>query len=71
MRRSEEALLQEFDVPPDQLRDEIDTLIAELVEEEAPAGGKLNVAVALEARESAPDTSSFLLRYRPGTASRG
>ena len=24
------------------------------------------MAVALEARESAPDTSSFLLRYRPG-----
>jgi hypothetical protein len=28
----EATLLQEFDVPPDQLRDELDTLIAELVE---------------------------------------
>ena len=34
-----EALLQEFDVPPDQLRDEIDTLIAELVEKKLLLAG--------------------------------
>ena len=35
----EEALLQEFDVPPDQLRDEMDTLIAELVEKKLLLAG--------------------------------
>ena len=35
----EETLLQEFDVPPDQLRDEIDTLIAELVEKKLLLAG--------------------------------
>lgn len=33
------ALLQEFDVPPDQLREEIDTLIAELVEKKLLLAG--------------------------------
>jgi Coenzyme PQQ synthesis protein D (PqqD) len=35
----EETLLQEFDVPPDQLRDEMDTLIAELVEKKLLLAG--------------------------------
>jgi hypothetical protein len=35
----QEALLEEFDVPPDQLRDEIDTLIAELVEKKLLLAG--------------------------------
>jgi Coenzyme PQQ synthesis protein D (PqqD) len=35
----EEALLQEFDVPPDQVRDEMDTLIAELVEKKLLLAG--------------------------------
>lgn len=35
----QEALLQEFDAPPDQLREEIDTLIAELVEKKLLLAG--------------------------------
>lgn len=35
----QEALLEEFDVPPDQLRDEIDALIAELVEKKLLLAG--------------------------------
>ena len=35
----QEALLQDFDVPPDQLRDEIDTLISALVEKKLLLAG--------------------------------
>ena len=35
----QEALLEEFDVPPDQLRDEIDALITELVEKKLLLAG--------------------------------
>jgi hypothetical protein len=35
----QKALLEEFDVPPDQLREEIDTLIAELVEKKLLLAG--------------------------------
>jgi len=35
----QEALLEEFDVPPDQVRDEIDALITELVEKKLLLAG--------------------------------
>ena len=53
----QEELQREFDVPSDQLRDEIDTLIANLLEKKLllPAV-KLVVSVAAEERRVAPDT---------------